>query len=138
MGTASKIRAVVLGELPSGFSMRGRHRKFSRKLSGHCVFIHRGIFMAVTRKNFLQLTALHAVLAFSTAVSAGTVVVKPGTYVGNSEFGSAVARLGNYTLVGAFQETVAIPGEDILGGGIGGQGVVYLFNGTNSNPERRY
>ena len=94
--------------------------------------------MAVTRKNFLQLTALHAVLAFSTAVSAGTVVVKPGTYVGNSEFGSAVARSGNYTLVGAFQETVAIPGEDVLGGGIGGQGVVYLFNGTSSNPERRY
>ncbi len=94
--------------------------------------------MAVTRKNVLRLTALHAVLAFSTAASAGTVVVKPGTYVGNSEFGSAVARLGNSTLVGAFQETVALPGEDILGGGIGGQGVVYLFNGTNSNPERRY
>lgn len=94
--------------------------------------------MAVTKKNVLRLTALHAVLAFSTAASAGTVVVKPGTYVGNSEFGSAVARLGNSTLVGAFQETVALPGEDILGGGIGGQGVVYLFNGTNSNPERRY
>lgn len=94
--------------------------------------------MAVTRKNFLQLTALHAVLAFSTAVSAGTVVVKPGTYVGNSEFGSAVARLGNYTVVGAFQETVAIPGEDILNNGTDGQGVVYLFNGTNSTPERRY
>ena len=94
--------------------------------------------MAGTRKNFLGITALHAVLAFSTAAFAGTVVVKPGTYVGNSEFGSTVARLGNYTLVGAFQETVAIPGEDILGGGIGGQGVVYLFNGTNSNPERRY
>jgi Carbohydrate binding domain. len=94
--------------------------------------------MAVTRKNFFQLTALHAALAFSAAVSAGTVVVKPGTYVGNSEFGSAVARSGNYTLVGAFQETVAIPGEDILNGGSDGQGVVYLFNGTNANPERRY
>lgn len=94
--------------------------------------------MAVTRKNIFQLTALHAALVFSTTVSAGTVLVKPGNYVGNSEFGSAVARSGSHTLVGAFQETVAIPGEDILGGGIGGQGVVYLFNGVNSNPERRY
>jgi hypothetical protein len=94
--------------------------------------------MTVTRKKFLQLTVLHTALAFSAAVSAGTVVIKPGTYVGNSEFGSTVARFGNYTVVGAFQETVAIPGEDILNGGSDGQGVVYLFNGTNINPERRY
>lgn len=94
--------------------------------------------MTVTRKKFFQVAVLHAALAFSAAVSAGTVVVKPGTYVGNSEFGSTVARLGNYTVVGAFQETVAIPGEDILNGGSDGQGVVYLFNGTNTNPERRY
>lgn len=90
------------------------------------------------KRRLVKGLALHAAFLLSPALMAGTVVVKSGDYVGNSEFGSAVARLGNYTVVGAFQETVAIPNEPILGGGIGGQGVVYLFNGTSSTPERRY
>lgn len=90
------------------------------------------------KRNLLRGMVLQTALLLSPALMAGAVVVKPGAYVGNSEFGSAVARHGSYTLVGAFQETVAIPGEVILNNGSDGQGVIYLFNGTNANPERRY
>ena len=71
---------------------------------------------------------------------AGSLVLKPGaqdTFA--PEFGSAIARSGNYTAVGAMQETIALPGEPIFGGGfIGAQGAVYLYNGTSATPERIY
>lgn len=98
--------------------------------------------MAITRKNTFFTRALlpAALLVISSGATAGTVVNKPGVQeVIASEFGSAIARSANYTLVGASQETVVIPGEPIFGGSpVGAQGVVYLFNGTSATPERRY
>lgn len=81
-----------------------------------------------------------ALLALSSVATAGTVILKPGaqnTFA--PEFGSALARSGSYTAVGAAQETIAIPGEAIFGGGtIAAQGAVRLFNGTNAVAERTY
>ncbi len=79
-------------------------------------------------------------LAMSSASFAGTVMTKPGDQsLYAPEFGSALARDGNYIAIGAMQETVAIPGEPIFGNGfLGSQGVVRLFNGSSSTPERIY
>jgi hypothetical protein len=98
-------------------------------------------FKLVKQATLIKQALLGAsLLALCSDAFAGPVIPKPGTPgVQSSEFGSAVARFSNYTAVGAMQETVAIPNEPIIGGNpIGGQGVVYLFNGTSANPERRY
>lgn len=97
--------------------------------------------MAIMRAtNLLKLAMSTTLLAVCTGAFAGTVVPKPGVAgVQSSEFGSTVARFGDYTAVGAMMETVVIPGEPIFGDNpVGGQGVVYLFKGASSNPERRY
>src|SRR5690606_17935874 len=93
------------------------------------------------KKTFFNKAILSGVLTMlSAGALAGNVVVKPGSLgVIASEFGSAIAKSGAYTAVGASQETVVIPGEPIFGGGsVGAQGIVYLFNGTSSTPDRVY
>lgn len=91
-------------------------------------------------KKARTLSTAIALLTLSSATIAGTVQYKPGDQnLYAPEFGSALARDGNYTAIGAMQETAAIPGEAIFGNGfLGSQGVVRLFNGSTTTPERIY
>ena len=49
-----------------------------------------------------------------------------------------VGRAGTYTVAGAEQETVTIPGQATPAEPSQFQGAVYLFNGTSATPERVY
>ncbi len=82
-------------------------------------------------------------LALSTQVMAAKIIIKPGaTDMFSPEFGRALARSGSYTLVAAMQESVTFPGEPMSAPVTNEpnqyQGVLYLFNGTSSTPERLY
>lgn len=79
---------------------------------------------------------------FAGSASAGVVVAKPaphgtGTFFA-PEFSTALARAGQFTLVGALQEHVTVPGEAAPTFPSIKQGAVYLMRGTNPTPERLY
>ncbi len=89
--------------------------------------------------------ALLGLAMASSQVMAAKVVVKPGdlsTTLTAPEFGRALARSGSYTAVAALQESVLFPGEPtadpVTNVPNRMQGAVYLFNGTNTVPERLY
>jgi hypothetical protein len=77
----------------------------------------------------------------SISAQAGIIVSKPmPTENSSPEMARTLARVGTYTLVGAEQEFRTIPSEVIPAGQLPSQyqGVVYLFNGTATTPERVY
>ncbi|RYZ08455.1 MAG: hypothetical protein EOO73_08395 [Myxococcales bacterium] len=90
---------------------------------------------------FAGLLAVSASLCAGSA-SAGVVVAKPAPHGSGSffapEFSTALARSGQFTLVGALQEHVSIPGEPTPTFPSIKQGAVYLMRGTNTTPERLY
>lgn len=95
------------------------------------------------RKNvgFAGLLAVSTSLLAGSA-NAGVVVGKPaphgtGTFFA-PEFSTSLARAGQFTLVGALQEHVTIPGEATPTFPSIKQGAVYLMRGTNTSAERVY
>lgn len=73
------------------------------------------------------------------SAQAGIVAPKPAPHGSqNPEMGRTLARVGTTTLTGAELETVLISGETTQYEPSQFQGSVYIYNGTNTTPERTY